>query len=178
MRTPEDTFDVLVIEEESGFASLSQKPVSERDPAPVAPSGAVTARFDGFDLSNQPLISGVPGLPGEVVAARSTLPLRNEPVGSTLVVLFDQGNVRRPLIVGVLREQPPADTVRNADERTVSVQTDDDRIVLSADREIVLRCGKASITLTRAGKVLIHGAYVSTRSSGLNRITGGSVEIN
>ena len=42
----------------------------------------------------------------------------------------------------------------------------------------MLRCGKASITLTREGKVLIKGAYLSSRSSGVNRIKGGSVQIN
>lgn len=51
-------------------------------------------------------------------------------------------------------------------------------LVLAADREIVLRCGKASITLTRAGKVIIRGAYVGIISSGVNRIQGGSVQIN
>ncbi|MEW5071937.1 hypothetical protein AB1P14_09365, partial [Pseudomonas aeruginosa] len=38
--------------------------------------------------------------------------------------------------------------------------------------------GKASITLTRAGKVIIRGAYLSSRSTGVNRIKGGSVQIN
>ena len=33
-------------------------------------------------------------------------------------------------------------------------------------------------SLTKAGKVLIHGAYVSNRSSGVMRIKGGSVQIN
>jgi hypothetical protein len=41
-----------------------------------------------------------------------------------------------------------------------------------------LQCGKASITLTRAGKVLINGAYVSSRSSGVNRLKGGSIQLN
>ena len=50
--------------------------------------------------------------------------------------------------------------------------------MLTAEREIVLKCGKASITLTRAGKVIIRGAYVLSRSSGVNRIVGGSVQIN
>jgi len=44
--------------------------------------------------------------------------------------------------------------------------------------QLVLRCGRASITLTAAGKVLIEGAYVSSRSTGVNRIKGGSVQIN
>ena len=60
----------------------------------------------------------------------------------------------------------------------VSVQADDDRFVLSAEREIVLRCGDASITLTRAGKVLIKGTYILSRSSGYNKIKGAAVDIN
>jgi hypothetical protein len=48
-------------------------------------------------------------------------------------------------------------------------------LVLEAKEQIVLRCGKASITLTRAGKVLVQGAYLSSRSTGLNRIKGGAV---
>ena len=43
---------------------------------------------------------------------------------------------------------------------------------------MVLRCGKASITLTKAGKVLIEGSYVLSRSTGVNRIKGGSVQLN
>jgi uncharacterized protein (DUF2345 family) len=55
---------------------------------------------------------------------------------------------------------------------------DDQRIVLSAEREITLQCGEASITLTRAGKVLIKGTYVLSRSSGYNKIKGAAVDIN
>ena len=40
------------------------------------------------------------------------------------------------------------------------------------------RSPEASITLTRAGKVLIQGSYVSSRSTGVNRIKGGSVQLN
>ena len=49
---------------------------------------------------------------------------------------------------------------------------------LHARKEIVLKCGKSSITMTRAGKVIIRGTYISTKSSGANRIKGGSVQIN
>ena len=63
-------------------------------------------------------------------------------------------------------------------EQTVNVQVDDDQLTLTADRQITLRCGKASITLTAAGKVLIRGAYLLNRSSGVNKIKGGSVQIN
>ena len=52
------------------------------------------------------------------------------------------------------------------------------RLEFNADEELVLRCGKSSITLTQAGKVLIRGEYLLSRSSGVNRIKGGSVQIN
>ena len=60
----------------------------------------------------------------------------------------------------------------------VEVDADGERMIVSADEQLVLRCGKASITLTKAGKVLIEGAYVLSRSTGVNRIKGGSVQLN
>ena len=42
----------------------------------------------------------------------------------------------------------------------------------------MLRCGDASITLTRAGKVLIKENYVLSRSRGCNKIKGAAVDIN
>jgi uncharacterized protein (DUF2345 family) len=58
------------------------------------------------------------------------------------------------------------------------VDADDERLVVTAKRQLVLRCGEASITLTRDGKVLVRGRYVSNRSTGVMRIKGGSVQIN
>ena len=60
----------------------------------------------------------------------------------------------------------------------VSVQVDGDRQVIEAEREIVLRCGDASITLTRAGKVIIQGNYILSRSTGHNKIKGAAIDIN
>ena len=60
----------------------------------------------------------------------------------------------------------------------VEVNADGERLVVSAKEQLVLRCGKATITLSKAGKVLIEGTYISSRSSGVNRIKGGSVQLN
>ncbi|TIP53764.1 MAG: DUF2345 domain-containing protein, partial [Mesorhizobium sp.] len=54
----------------------------------------------------------------------------------------------------------------------------EERLDLSAEREIVLRCGKASITLTRTGKIILRGTYILSRSSGPNKIKGGSIQLN
>ncbi|HED33662.1 MAG TPA: hypothetical protein ENJ08_05500, partial [Gammaproteobacteria bacterium] len=55
---------------------------------------------------------------------------------------------------------------------------DGQRVVLEGREEIVLKCGEASITLTKAGKILIRGKYLLNRSTGVNRIMGGSVQVN
>src|SRR5690348_879917 len=39
-------------------------------------------------------------------------------------------------------------------QRELEVLVDGKRVVVEADRELVLKCGKASITLTRAGKII------------------------
>lgn len=52
------------------------------------------------------------------------------------------------------------------------------RVVFEAQDEIVLRCGEASITLRRNGRIVVRGAYVETRARGVVRIKGGSVQVN
>jgi hypothetical protein len=116
------------------------------------------------------------------VAARSVVALDDAAVGRQAVVGFEGGDRGRPIILGLLANGGgrPAAASGAAAVRSepLVVARDGERIVLQADREIVLQCGQASITLTRAGKVVIRGTYVSTRSSGVNRIKGGSVQIN
>lgn len=178
MSVLDNPFEVLVIEQGSDeFAALSNKPVTTVPSLP-ATSAAATARLHGFDLEDQPLVVGAPGLPDEIVPARSTVALRRSDVGSTVVLLFEGGHVRRPIVVGVLQERGPAADAGDARQRVVSVQADDDRLVLTAEREIVLSCGPSSITLTRAGKVIIKGSYILSRSSGYNKIKGAAVDIN
>jgi hypothetical protein len=53
-----------------------------------------------------------------------------------------------------------------------------ERLVFSSDKEIVFRCGSASVTLMADGTVLIKGTRLVSSSSGLNRIRGAAVKIN
>jgi hypothetical protein len=110
------------------------------------------------------------------VRARSVVDLHAAHIGKEVVLMFEGGDFARPIVMGVLRgafgwplDDRPAQ---------VEVDADGERLVVSAKDQLVLRCGEASITLTRAGKVLIRGNYVSTRSAGVHRIKGGSVQIN
>jgi len=147
-------------------------------PRPAAVVGTLT----GMDESGRPLVAFSGGAPGRATAARSTVALGENDVGRQLVVVFEDGDVAKPIIVGLIQPSCPAQPATApeppAKVSRVDAKLDGERIVLSADREIVFRCGEASITLTRAGKVLIRGAYLLSRSSGVNRIKGGSVQIN
>jgi Domain of unknown function (DUF6484) len=113
---------------------------------------------------------------GGAVRARSTVDLHGAHIGKSLVLMFENGDTARPIVMGVLRGE--AGLPLEARPGQVEVLADGERLVVSAKEQLVLRCGKASITLTKAGKVLIEGAYVSSRSTGVNRLKGGSVQLN
>jgi len=115
-----------------------------------------------------------PGCPAEGFAARAMASLHAADIDHEVALMFEGGDPRRPVVMG--RMATPGAPARVGAQ--VGAQVDEERIEIAAEKEIVLRCGKSSITLTRAGKILIRGAYVLTRSSGVNRIQGGSVQIN
>lgn len=49
---------------------------------------------------------------------------------------------------------------------------------LENDKEIVLRCGKAKVALRADGRIEIIGGYLISRARKVNKIMGGSVQIN
>lgn len=179
MGTMDDPFGACEPVTESGlFEALTRRPVSDDGGvAPVVFPGIVTARLHAFALDDAPVIAALPQIPNELVTARSAVPLRREEIGATVIVVFDEGDVRRPIVLGVLQDTLQGATTRDP-VRGVTVVADDQRYEIKAEREIVLRCGGASITLTRAGKVLIEGTYVLSRSTGYNKIKGAAIDIN
>jgi Domain of unknown function (DUF6484) len=133
--------------------------------------GVVIGVLMGFAADGAPLVVFPGNLSEAAIPARTTAALTREDVGREVALLFEGGDPALPLVVGrVVRPEPtPVAAARDVPEEVLQ---------LTAEREIVLRCGKASVTLTRAGKVLIRGEYVSSRSTGTNRIRGGSVHLN
>ena len=99
-----------------------------------------------------------------------------------VLLVFENNDPDLPIIIDTLYslvdETTESSTIALEAQRPKDVMIDGKRMTFDAKEEIILRCGKASITLTKAGKVLIRGAYLLNRSSGVNRIKGGSVQIN
>ena len=145
--------------------------------------GVVIGKLVDFTPTGEPAVNFASNPSDSPLPAKSTVVLGKETLGCKVLLLFETGNARKPIIIGVV--QPPklphekAKGVALGQHLAASiVECDGERVVFSAEKEIVLQCGDASITLTRAGKILIRGKYLLSRSSGVNRIKGGSVQIN
>lgn len=160
----------------SELQALMARPRAAQPLPGVRGDAATMARLHGFGLDGAPVLADLARFPGELVSARTIVALRREMAGATVLVLHEDGDWTRPIIVGVVQDQGM--DAAPAPAPTLDVQVDNERLTLSAEREIVLRCGDASITLTRAGKVLIRGNYILSRSSGYNKIKGAAIDIN
>lgn len=98
--------------------------------------------------------------------------------GAQLLILLEAGDAARPIIVGVVTDTLPSATAtidRGAGE---CVEVDGRRIELEGREEVVLRCGRASITLRADGQVVVKGTRLTSRASETNKIRGANVLIN
>lgn len=151
-------------------------PASRRT-AETAPAGVTVGELLALtDDGRTALVRFPAGSDQSAVPARSIVDLHGAHIGKAVVLMFENADPSCPIVMGVVRGEAPWPLEDRPGQ--VEVLADGERLVVSAKEQLVLRCGKASITLTKAGKVLIDGAYVSSRSSGVNRLKGGSVQLN
>jgi hypothetical protein len=137
--------------------------------------GAVRGVLGGFTDQGEPLVDFCGNSTGRQLAALTTVAVGPEDLGKEVILLFEDGDAMRPLLVGLV--QSPASPAPVPTD-PVDVSLDGRRLTLTAEQEITIRCGESSITLTRAGKILIKGAYLLSKATGPNRIKGGSVQLN
>lgn len=170
---------VETTEQQTGAELL--RPLVEAQPLKAAQgathSGVIIGEIIAITNEGRTPLVLYPDQPGTAaLQACTVVDLHGKHIGSKVALMFEGGDASKPVVMGVLRgvtgwplTEPPGQ---------VEVDADGERMIVSAKSEIVLRCGKASITLTKAGKVLIQGTYVSSRSSGVNRVKGGSIQLN
>lgn len=153
-------------------------PTEKENRATLAADSVVIGIIVGFRNDSVPRVS-FPGCPSEQgISARTTVSFARSDIGKQVALLFESGDLKKPLIIGKILVPEPVVFEPRPAPQAVQTTLDGESLTLTADREIVLRCGKASITLTRAGKIIIRGAYLLNRSSGVNKIKGASVQIN
>jgi len=63
-------------------------------------------------------------------------------------------------------------------QKQIFREVDGKEVLVLGDREIKLKCGRASIVLSRDGKIILRGTSISSRASGSNKVKGASVQIN
>ncbi|ESX14961.1 DUF6484 domain-containing protein [Mesorhizobium sp. C416B] len=132
--------------------------------------GVVIGVFMGFGEEGVPLVVFA-GNPEETAQpARSLSELSSDMVGKEVALLFQEGDPRKPLIVGRI--------VEPARRPGVEVIRDGKRVRIRANDRLELRCGKASIVMDSDGQIVIRGTYLVSHSSGPNYIRGGSINLN
>ncbi len=178
-----------------------EAPVNLQDKQ-IAKGEIIIGTLMGLDHQGKPLVDFSGNLKNEAIAAISTVSVNLQNSGRQVALLFENNNIEKPVIIGLIHnplqdildnfelanidnsvpesaDSEISDSVDKAMTTKVDgMLMDGERVIFEARKEIVLKCGESSITLTKAGKILIKGKYLLNRSSGVNRIMGGSVQIN
>lgn len=121
--------------------------------------------------------------------AQSALVLNHLPPvlpGQSVLLQFIACDLTRPVVLGVLAGQSAPETggsltspSSHVPAPTVRVQLQNQETLdLLATKRLVLRCGKASITLQEDGTIEIRGTDVISRASGQNAVRGASITLN
>ena len=112
---------------------------------------------------------------GEVALAQSLVELSEAELRRAVaerravMVTFEDGDPGKPVILGLLARVPG---------KARAAAPPDDVVVIKGQQSIELRCGAASITLRKDGKVVLRGTTVISRATKENRIAGGTVHFN
>jgi hypothetical protein len=156
--------------------------VELRTERPVAPLVGTVASYTGGELRVD-----FPGnergpLPARISAALEAPAL--EAAAATrqeALLLFEGGDLGRPIVLSLLRSTTPMVDLllgRPQQAHSLDARVDGERISIEGKEEVVLRCGKASLTLRRDGKVLLRGVNVVSQADQIHKVRGGKVQIN
>jgi len=162
----------------------------------VSPGEIIIGTLTSFNANGEPCVSFFDV--NKDIVAISTVGLSKSSIGRKVALLFSNGNINAPVIMGLIHNPLYEMLEKSAQirQRTDNQCSENNKVLLSDDIDvedvlidgnkitfdakemIVLKCGESSITLTKSGKILIRGNYLLNRSTGVNRIMGGSVQVN
>ena len=134
----------------------------------------------GLDEQARPLVRLGASAAREPVVARCAAARPSALEMPLPVLLFlEDGDPARPIIVGFVTDTfAAAQPLLEMHARPSGATLDGKRLQFEASEEVVLKCGKGSITLQADGRVVIKGTELVSRATGGNKIRGASVSIN
>lgn len=113
------------------------------------------------------------------ISKSDMISLYNSDSNVRVLILFENNDIRRPVITGLIKEIIDSQIEKEVKlEPIEKLLIDGQKHVIKANEEIILCCGKSSITLKKNGKIILRGTDLVSRSSGSNKIRGASVKIN
>lgn len=161
----------------------------------ILPGEIIIGLLISIDQDNKPLVDFAENNSSTPLVALTTVEIHKKHIGRQVALLFANGNPESPVIMGLIHS--PLDIILENHQQNESSQDGKDteitssalpnknefkidgkKVVIEAMDEIEFKCGESSIVLTKEGKILIRGKYLLSRSSGVNRILGGSVQVN
>jgi hypothetical protein len=159
------------------------QPVEQNDPEPVMSkvTGVCVGSIVSVEKDGQIKID-FPNNPNPPVFARSIISLKPDDKNREVLLTFDKGDPRRPIIVGFIQNRPvieEASKMLKLDRESLEdIVLDGRRITFDARDEIVLRCGDGSVKLRKDGTIIIKGTNLVSRAKATNKIKGAAVRIN
>ncbi|OWQ84458.1 hypothetical protein CDN99_24525 [Roseateles aquatilis] len=139
--------------------------------------GGVTA-FVGLP-GGEPIPPVAPAAPAVRTArARTVVDLHAGHVGHSVLLVFEDGDRERPVVIGVVRGADTPAAAEVAGVTHAEVDADGEHLVVTARHALTLRCGKARLTLRADGRIELRGEEILAQAVGAHRVQGGSVHLN
>ena len=152
--------------------------VEPREQASMHPTAACVGTIVSLDGDGRPFVSfdGCESIVARVCTTDPGPGGEQGPIGASVLLVFDDEDRSRPVIVGFVRDTlAPVDRAGDIER---ALQLDASSLRLEARDEVVLHCGLGSLTIRADGKVVLRGTRVVSRASETNKIRGASVLIN
>ncbi|WLQ14330.1 DUF6484 domain-containing protein [Hahella aquimaris] len=168
-------------------ALTTSEPATASDKQGTQTNGLLIGWVVAIDSHGMPLVAWNEETKQSPQPALATIPVSEQDRGRQIALSFAQNANSQPIIIGFLFSQLDnaiAYTQTSSPEIDITspsptkVRVNDKNLDIQADKSITIRCGKARITLTADGKILLQGEQVLSRARGAHRIRGGSIQLN
>ena len=167
------------------FDQKSQETLLITDWVTSAVSGVCVGRIARYEPSRPVMVAFEGGGP---IEARVVAGLNREELacaaesGREVLIVFEKGDIDRPIIVALMEQEAESPPGIELPKKQIGppkqAVVDGETVRIEARKQIVLECGKGSITIRKDGKILVKGTKLVSRASETNKIKGASVNIN